>query len=315
MFENNRVTKLLKTKYPIIQGGMAWVADADLAAAVSNAGGLGIIAAASMPANLLEEQVIKIRTLTDKPFGMNIMLMSPTADDAMEIAAKYRVPVVTTGAGLPGKVIERLKPLGTIVIPVVASSAHAERVSKQGADAVVAEGSEAGGHIGEVNTMVLVPQIADSVSIPVIAAGGIADGRGMIAAFSLGAEGVQVGTRFVCSSECNVHMNYKEKIIKANDRSTVVTGRSLGHPVRALKNKLSKQFEEFEKNSAPAAELEALGAGKLRLAVVEGDTDWGSLMAGQSAGMVKSVEPAASIIEDIIKGACLQAKKTAGFAE
>ena len=315
MFENNRVTKLLKTKYPIIQGGMAWVADADLAAAVSNAGGLGIIAAASMPANLLEEQVIKIRTLTDKPFGMNIMLMSPTADDAMEIAAKYRVPVVTTGAGLPGKVIERLKPLGTIVMPVVASYAHAERVAKQGADAVVAEGSEAGGHIGEVNTMVLVPQIVDSVSIPVIAAGGIADGRGMVAAFSLGAEGVQVGTRFVCASECNVHMNYKEKIIKANDRSTVVTGRSLGHPVRALKNKLSKQFEEFEKNSAPAAELEALGAGKLRLAVVEGDTDWGSLMAGQSAGMVKSVEPAASIIEDIIKGACLQAKKTAGFAE
>lgn len=282
MFENNRVTKLLKTKYPIIQGGMAWVADADLAAAVSNAGGLGIIAAASMPANLLEEQVIKIRTLTDKPFGMNIMLMSPTADDAMEIAAKYRVPVVTTGAGLPGKVIERLKPLGTIVMPVVASYAHAERVAKQGADAVVAEGSEAGGHIGEVNTMVLVPQIVDSVSIPVIAAGGIADGRGMVAAFSLGAEGVQVGTRFVCASECNVHMNYKEKIIKANDRSTVVTGRSLGHPVRALKNKLSKQFEEFEKNSVPAAELEALGAGKLRLAVVEGDTDWGSLMAGQS---------------------------------
>ena len=315
MFENNRVTKLLKTKYPIIQGGMAWVADADLAAAVSNAGGLGIIAAASMPANLLEEQVIKIRTLTDKPFGMNIMLMSPTADDAMEIAAKYRVPVVTTGAGLPGKVIERLKPLGTIVMPVVASYAHAERVAKQGADAVVAEGSEAGGHIGEVNTMVLVPQIVDSVSIPVIAAGGIADGRGMVAAFSLGAEGVQVGTRFVCASECNVHMNYKEKIIKANDRSTVVTGRSLGHPVRALKNKLSKQFEEFEKNSVPAAELEALGAGKLRLAVVEGDTDWGSLMAGQSAGMVKSVEPAAYIIEDIIKGACLQAKKTAGFAE
>ena len=315
MFENNRVTKLLKTKYPIIQGGMAWVADADLAAAVSNAGGLGIIAAASMPANLLEEQVIKIRTLTDKPFGMNIMLMSPTADDAMEIAAKYRVPVVTTGAGLPGKVIERLKPLGTIVMPVVASYAHAERVAKQGADAVVAEGSEAGGHIGEVNTMVLVPQIVDSVSIPVIAAGGIADGRGMVTAFSLGAEGVQVGTRFVCASECNVHMNYKEKIIKANDRSTVVTGRSLGHPVRALKNKLSKQFEEFEKNSVPAAELEALGAGKLRLAVVEGDTDWGSLMAGQSAGMVKSVEPAAYIIEDIIKGACSQAKKTAGFAE
>lgn len=315
MFENNRVTKLLKTKYPIIQGGMAWVADADLAAAVSNAGGLGIVAAASMPPELLEQQIIKVRTLTDKPFGMNIMLMSPTADDAMEIAAKHRVPVVTTGAGLPGKVIERLKPLGTIVMPVVASSAHAERVAKQGADAVVAEGNEAGGHIGEVNTMVLVPQIADSVSIPVIAAGGIADGRGMIAAFSLGAEGVQVGTRFVCSVECNVHLNYKEKIIKANDRSTVVTGRPLGHPVRALKNKLSKQFEELEKKGVPSAELEALGAGKLRLAVIDGDIDWGSLMAGQSAGMVKAIEPVSAIIEDIINGACLQAKKTAGFAE
>lgn len=315
MFENNRVTKLLKTKYPIIQGGMAWVADADLAAAVSNAGGLGIVAAASMPPELLEQQIIKVRTLTDKPFGMNIMLMSPTADDAMEIAAKHRVPVVTTGAGLPGKVIERLKPLGTIVMPVVASSAHAERVAKQGADAVVAEGNEAGGHIGEVNTMVLVPQIADSVSIPVIAAGGIADGRGMIAAFSLGADGVQVGTRFVCSVECNVHLNYKEKIIKANDRSTVVTGRPLGHPVRALKNKLSKQFEELEKKGVPSAELEALGAGKLRLAVIDGDIDWGSLMAGQSAGMVKAIEPVSAIIEDIINGACLQAKKTAGFAE
>ncbi len=315
MFENNRVTKLLKTKYPIIQGGMAWVADADLAAAVSNAGGLGIVAAASMPPELLEQQIIKVRTLTDKPFGMNIMLMSPTADDAMEIAAKHRVPVVTTGAGLPGKVIELLKPLGTIVMPVVASSAHAERVAKQGADAVVAEGNEAGGHIGEVNTMVLVPQIADSVSIPVIAAGGIADGRGMIAAFSLGAEGVQVGTRFVCSVECNVHLNYKEKIIKANDRSTVVTGRPLGHPVRALKNKLSKQFEELEKKGVPSAELEALGAGKLRLAVIDGDIDWGSLMAGQSAGMVKAIEPVSAIIEDIINGACLQAKKTAGFAE
>lgn len=315
MFENNRVIKLLKTKYPIIQGGMAWVADADLAAAVSNAGGLGIVAAASMPPELLEQQIIKLRTLTDKPFGMNIMLMSPTADDAMEIAAKHRVPVVTTGAGLPGKVIERLKPLGTIVVPVVASSAHAERVAKQGADAVVAEGNEAGGHIGEVNTMVLVPQIADSVSIPVIAAGGIADGRGMIAAFSLGAEGVQVGTRFVCSVECNVHLNYKEKIINANDRSTVVTGRPLGHPVRALKNRLSKQFEELEKKGVPSAELEALGAGKLRLAVIDGDIDWGSLMAGQSACMVKTIEPVSAIIEDIINGACLQAKKTAGFAE
>ncbi len=315
MFEKNRVTKLLKIKYPIIQGGMAWVADADLAAAVSNAGGLGIIAAASMPPELLEQQILKIRKMTDKPFGMNIMLLSPTADDALEIAASYKVPVVTTGAGMPGKVLERLKPLGTIVIPVIASTAHAERVSKQGADAVVAEGNEAGGHIGEITTMNLVPQVADVVSIPVIAAGGVADGRGMAAAFALGAEGVQVGTRFVCASECNVHINYKEKIIEANDRSTVVTGRSTGHPVRGLKNKLSKEFDDLEKRGASVEELESLGTGKLRLAVVEGDTKWGSLMAGQSAGLVKKIEPAAAIIEDLISGAAAEIERLKRFAD
>lgn len=300
MFENNPVTKLLKIKYPIIQGGMAWVADADLAAAVSNGGGLGIIAAANMPPELLERQIIKIRTLTDKPFGLNIMLMSPTADDALELAAKHNVPVVTTGAGLPGKVLEKLKPLGTTVIPVVASVSHAERIAKQGADAVIAEGTEAGGHIGEITTMNLVPQIVDAVDIPVIAAGGIADGRGAAAAFVLGASGVQVGTRFVCAEECNVHINYKQKIVKANDRATAVTGRSLGHPVRAIKNKFIKQYEELEKRGAPAEELEALGAGKLRLAVVEGDTEMGSLMSGQSAGLVRAIEPAAVIIESIV---------------
>ena len=299
MFENNPVTKLLKIKYPIIQGGMAWVADADLAAAVSNGGGLGIIAAANMPPELLERQIIKIRTLTDKPFGLNIMLMSPTADDALELAARHNVPVVTTGAGLPGKVLEKLKPLGTTVIPVVASVSHAERIAKQGADAVIAEGTEAGGHIGEITTMNLVPQIVDAVDIPVIAAGGIADGRGA-AAFVLGASGVQVGTRFVCAEECNVHINYKQKIVKANDRATAVTGRSLGHPVRAIKNKFIKQYEELEKRGAPAEELEALGAGKLRLAVVEGDTEMGSLMSGQSAGLVRAIEPAAVIIESIV---------------
>lgn len=303
MFENNRVSKLLKIKYPILQGGMAWVADASLAAAVSNAGGLGIIAAANMPPELLEEQIVKIRSLTDKPFGMNIMLLSETSDDALEIAAKYRVPVVTTGAGKPGKIIERLKPLGIIIIPVVASAAHAERVSNQGADAVIAEGSEAGGHIGETTTINLIPQVADVVTIPVIAAGGIADGRGMAAAFALGAEGVQVGTRFVCALECNAHQNYKDKILEAGDRSTVVTGRSLGHPVRSLKNKLSKQFQEMEENGASPEELEKLGAGKLRLAVVEGDIVWGSLMAGQSAGLVKKIEPASAMIEDIIQRA------------
>ena len=300
MFENNPVTKLLKIKYPIIQGGMAWVADADLAAAVSNGGGLGIIAAANMPPELLERQIIKIRTLTDKHFGLNIMLMSPTADDALELAARHNVPVVTTGAGLPGKVLEKLKPLGTTVIPVVASVSHAERIAKQGADAVIAEGTEAGGHIGEITTMNLVPQIVDAVDIPVIAAGGIADGRGAAAAFVLGASGVQVGTRFVCAEECNVHINYKQKIVKANDRATAVTGRSLGHPVRAIKNKFIKQYEELEKRGAPAEELEALGAGKLRLAVVEGDTEMGSLMSGQSAGLVRAIEPAAVIIESIV---------------
>ena len=300
MFENNPVTKLLKIKYPIIQGGMAWVADADLAAAVSNGGGLGIIAAANMPPELLERQIIKIRTLTDKPFGLNIMLMSPTADDALELAARHNVPVVTTGAGLPGKVLEKLKPLGTTVIPVVASVSHAERIAKQGADAVIAEGTEAGGHIGEITTMNLVPQIVDAVDIPVIAAGGIADGRGAAAAFVLGASGVQVGTRFVCAEECNVHINYKQKIVKANDRATAVTGRSLGHPVRAIKNKFIKQCEELVKRGAPAEELEALGAGKLRLAVVEGDTEMGSLMSGQSAGLVRAIEPAAVIIESIV---------------
>lgn len=300
MFEQNPVTNLLKIKYPIIQGGMAWVADADLAAAVSNGGGLGIIAAANMPADLLEQQLIKIRTLTDKPFGLNIMLLSPTADDALELAAKHGVPVVTTGAGMPGKVLDKLKPLGTTVIPVVASVSHAERIAKQGADAVIAEGMEAGGHIGEITTMNLVPQIADAVNLPVIAAGGIADGRGAAAAFVLGATGVQMGTRFVCAEECNVHINYKQKIVKANDRATAVTGRSLGHPVRAIKNKFIKQYEELEKRGASAEELEVLGAGKLRLAVVEGDTEMGSLMAGQSAGLVHAIEPAAVIIESVI---------------
>lgn len=300
MFENNAVTKLLKTKYPIIQGGMAWVADADLAAAVSNGGGLGVIAAANMPPELLERQIKKIKTLTDKPFGVNIMLMSSTAREAAEIAAKHRVPVVTTGAGQPGKVIEKLKPLGTTIIPVVASVALARRVEAQGADAVVAEGMEAGGHIGEITTMNLVPQVADAVKIPVIAAGGIADGRGMAAAFALGASGVQIGTRFVCASECNAHENYKKKIIAANDRATAVTGQSLGHPVRALKNKFIKQFEELEKNGASPEEIEAFGAGKLRLAVVDGDSEMGSFMAGQSAGLVKAVEPAAEIIGGIV---------------
>lgn len=315
MFEHNRVTKLLGIEYPVIQGGMAWVANARLAAAVSNAGGLGIVAAANMPADLLEQEIVLIRKLTDKPFGMNIMLMSENVSDAIEIAIKHKVPVVTTGAGLPGKVLDILKPHGTIVMPVVASTAHAERAAKQGADAVVAEGLEAGGHIGDITTINLVPQIVDCVSIPVIAAGGIATGRGMAAAFALGAEAVQVGTRFVCATECTVHENYKNAIIKANDRATAVTGRPTGHPVRVLKNRLVKIYEDLEKRCAPVEDLEKLGAGKLRLAVVEGDLNMGSLMAGQSAGMVNKIEPCADIIRDIVCGAQMTIEGLRGFSQ
>lgn len=283
-----------------MQGGMAWVANARLAAAVSNGGGLGIIAAATMPPELLEREIDLAMSLTDKPFGVNIMLLSEVVDEVIELVAEKRIPVVTTGAGMPGKVFKRLKPLGTVIIPVVAAVSHARRVCSQGADAVVAEGNEAGGHIGELNTMVLVPQIVESVDVPVIAAGGIATGRGMAAAFALGAEGVQVGTRFVCAEESTAHDNYKKAIIKASDRSTVVTGRAAGHPVRVIKNKLSKRYEELEKAGVSIEKITALGAGTLRRAVVDGDVDYGSIMAGQSAGMVRKPEPAADIIRDIV---------------
>lgn len=299
--EDNRLCKLLGTKYPLIQGGMAWVANAELASAVSNAGGLGIIAAAATPPDILEQEILKAKKLLEpgRPFGLNIMLMSPTANDALEVALRQKVPVVTTGAGSPGKFLERLKPAGTIVIPVVASVAQARRVEKQGADAVVAEGMEAGGHIGELTTMVLTPQIAQAVKIPVICAGGVADGRGVVAAFALGAEGVQVGTRFICCEECTVHANYKQAVLDARDRSTAVTGQSLGHPVRCLRNKLTAEFEKLESENAPASEIEALGTGKLRAAVVNGDVEWGSLMAGQSAAMVNEILPAKKIIVDM----------------
>lgn len=303
MFKKTRIQELLGLEYPIFQGGMAWVANADLAAAVSNGGGLGVIAAGNMPPELLDREIKRAKSMTDRPFAVNIMLMSPTAEAAIEVVAENRVPVVTTGAGSPGKVIERLKPLGTIIIPVIASVAHAKRVEKQGADAVVAEGTEAGGHIGELTTMVLVPQVVDAISIPVVAAGGIADGRGVVAAFALGAEGVQVGTRFVCAVESPAHEAYKRMIIEATDRSTVVTGRTTGHPVRCIKNKLTKRFEEMEAAGASLEELEALGAGKLRAAVMDGDVEWGSVMAGQSAGLVKKVQPAAEIIKELFSDA------------
>jgi enoyl-[acyl-carrier protein] reductase II len=282
---------------------MAWVANAALAAAVSNGGGLGIIAAGASPPELLEKEILTVRKLTGRPFGLNIMLMSPTASDALELAAKYRVPVVATGAGSPGKVLERLKPLGTIVIPVVASVALARRAEKQGADAVVAEGMEAGGHIGELTTMTLVPQVASAVKIPVIAAGGIADGRGVAAAFALGAEGVQLGTRFLCCDECAIHDNVKQAVLRARDRDTTVTGASTGHPVRCLRNKLTAEFEKMEARGASVEEIERLGTGKLRSAMMDGDVEWGSLMAGQSAGMVNDIRPAAEIIESLFPGA------------
>ena len=315
MIVNNRVCKLLGTEYPLLQGGMAWVANAPLAAAVSNAGGIGIIAAAATPPEILDQEILKAKSLTDRPFGLNIMLMSPTAPDALELAVKHRLPIVTTGAGSPGKVLERLKPLGTIVVPVIASVSQARRVEKQGADAVVAEGMEAGGHIGELTTMVLVPQIAEAVKVPVIAAGGIADGRGVAAAFALGAEGVQLGTRFICCTECTVHPNFKQAVLDARDRSTAVTGQRTGHPVRCLSNKLTAEFEKLDARLAPLEEIEKLGTGRLRSAVVDGDTDWGSLMSGQSAAMVNDILPARQIVERLFGEAREVLKKIQGSCD
>ncbi|MDK2934273.1 MAG: enoyl-[acyl-carrier protein] reductase [Clostridiales bacterium] len=266
-----RLCKLLGIEYPILQGGMAWVATAELASAVSNAGGLGIIAAGNAPADWVKEQITKAKRMTNKPFGVNVMLLSPFVEQVMEVIYEEKVPVVTTGAGNPGKYIDNLKSVGTKVIPVIPSVALAKRMEKEGADAVIAEGTEAGGHIGQLTTMVLVPQVADAVSIPVIAAGGIGDSRGVIAALALGAEGVQLGTRFICSTECTVHKNYKKAVLNAGDRDAVVTGSSTGHPVRSLKNKLTREFEKLEKNNASIEEIEALGKGRLQAAVCEGD--------------------------------------------
>lgn len=299
----SEVTELLGIKYPVIQGAMAWIANAELAAAVSNAGGLGIIAAGNTPPDLLEKELIKIRSLTDKPYGMNIMLMSPTTPAAVELAAKYRVKVLTTGAGSPGKVIERLAPLGTIIMPVVASTAVAIRAVRQGAQAVIAEGMEAGGHIGELTTMVLTPLVVDAVKVPVICAGGVADGRGMAAAFAMGAKGVQVGTRFVCSTECTAHQNYKDALVNSKERCTAVTGAPTGHPVRCIANKLTKEFLKLEYDHAPVSEMEKLGTGKLRAAVVDGDVTMGSVMSGQSAALVHDIRPCADIIRDMVSEA------------
>lgn len=295
------ITKLLGIEYPIIQGGMAWVAEYHLAAAVSNAGGLGLIGAASAPAQWVREQIQEAKKLTDKPFGVNIMLMSPYADDVAKVVVEEGVKVVTTGAGSPEKYMKMWKEAGVKVIPVVASVALAKRMERCGADALVAEGTEAGGHIGENTTMVLVPQVVDAVSIPVIAAGGIADGRGVAAAFMLGARGVQLGTHFVVTKESIVHENYKDRIIKAKDIDSRVTGRTTGHPVRALRNEMTKKYLELENKGAGFEELEQLTLGGLRKAVVEGDVKNGSVMAGQSAAMVKEKLSCKELIEKLVR--------------
>ena len=297
---NWRICELLKIKYPIIQGGMAWIADSSLASAVSNAGGLGIIAAGNAPVEYVREQIRQTKKLTDKPFGVNIMLLSPYAEDIARLVCEEKVAVVTTGAGNPGKYVEMWKEHNIKVMPVVASVGLAKRMEKCNVDAIIAEGCEAGGHIGEITTISLVPQIVDSVSIPVIAAGGIGDGRGMAAVKMLGASGVQIGTRFLVADECTVHENYKDKVIKSKDIDTVVTARSTGHPVRVLKNKLSRKYTVMEKDKCSLEELESLGKGALQKAVTEGDIDMGSVMAGQIAGLIKKKQNCKEIIEEII---------------
>ncbi|MCC8167776.1 MAG: enoyl-[acyl-carrier-protein] reductase FabK [Clostridiales bacterium] len=300
---NTRITELLDIEYPIIQGGMAWVGTHELASAVSNAGGLGIIGAGGAPASWVRDQIQAAKSETSRPFGVNLMLMNPEADEIAKVIAEEHVKVVTTGAGNPGKYIQMWKEAGVRVIPVVASVAMAKMMQRSGVDAVVAEGTESGGHIGEETTMTLVPQVVDVVDIPVIAAGGIFDGRGFAAAFALGAEGVQMGTRFVASKESIVHENYKQRLIKAKDIDSEVTGRSTGHPIRVVRNKMTKEYLKKEQEGATLEELENMTLGALRRAVVDGDVEYGSVMAGQVAGMIKKEESCADIIADVMKGA------------
>ncbi|MCI7477360.1 MAG: enoyl-[acyl-carrier-protein] reductase FabK [Selenomonadales bacterium] len=302
MFENNEICKLLNIKYPIFQGGMAWIGTAELASAVSNAGGLGIIGAGHMPPDILRAEIHKAKQWTDKPFGVNIMLMSPFVKEVMQVVVEEKLAVVTTGAGNPGEYIPALKEVGTKVIPVVASVALAKRLERIGVDAVIAEGTESGGHIGDITTMALVPQVVDAVNIPVIAAGGIGDSRGIAAAFALGANGVQMGSRFVVSEECIAHENYKNLVLKAKDRSTVVTGRSTGHPVRVISNKMTREYAELEANNATVEELEKFGAGRLNMATHKGDVENGSVMIGQICGMFQEIKPVKTIIEDLVGG-------------
>jgi len=299
---------LLSIQYPIIQGGMAWAATAELAAAVSEAGGLGIIGGGDCPPDYARQQVLQAKALTDRPFGVNIPLFSKHVESVLDMCIEEGVRVVMTGAGNPAPHVSRLKRAGIVVIPVIASVALAKRLERSGVDALVAEGMESGGHIGDVGTMPLVPQVVDTVKVPVIAAGGIADGRGLVAALALGAQGIQMGTRFVCADECIAHPNYKSKIVGAGDRATTTTGHSLGHPVRAIRNQMTREFSKLERQGVPEEEVIRLGTGRLRMAVIEGDVEFGSIMAGQSCGLIADVAPAAEIIARIMSQAegCLR---------
>ena len=315
MFEENPICKLLNIKYPIFQGGMAWIGTAELASAVSNAGGLGIIGAGHMPPDILRAEIQKAKKWTDKPFGVNIMLMSPFVKEVMQVVVDERVAVVTTGAGNPAEYLPALKEVGTKVIPVVASVALAKRLVRSGVDAVIAEGTESGGHIGDITTMALVPQVVDAVDVPVIAAGGIGDSRGITAAIALGASGVQMGTRFVVSEECIAHENYKNLVLKAKDRSTVVTGRSTGHPVRVLSNKMTREYAELEAKQTPVEELEKFGAGRLNLATHKGDVENGSVMIGQISGMLDEIKPVAVIMEELVSGLAAARDRVVAFSK
>ncbi|HAV10306.1 MAG TPA: enoyl-[acyl-carrier-protein] reductase FabK [Dehalococcoidia bacterium] len=303
MLGNFNICNLLGINYPIIQGGMARLGTTELVSAVSKAGGLGIIGGGDAPTDWIRDQIRATKQATDKPFGVNILMTSPFTKTNVDMIIEEKVAVVTFGAGNPATLIARLKEAGIKIIPVVSSVALARRLERLGIDAVIAEGMESGGHVGETTTIALVPQVVDAVKVPVIAAGGIADGRGLVAALALGASGVQIGTRFICSTECIAHQNFKEQIVKAQDRATIVTGQSTGHPIRCLENRLTRQYVELEKNGATVAEMEAFATGRLSLGVIQGNIEEGSLMAGQIAGLIRDIKPVKMIIEDIMSEA------------
>jgi len=315
MLENTPLCRMLGIRYPILQGGMAWLGTAELVSAVSESGGLGIIGSGNAPPGWLKDQITLTRRLTSRPFGVNIMLMSPFAADNLALVTEEKVGILTFGGGNPGPFIPALKQNGITVIPVVSSVALARRLERCGADAVIAEGTESGGHVGDTCTMALLPQVVDAVKIPVIAAGGIADGRGLVAALALGARGVQMGTRFICSEECIAHPDFKRHIVEAHDRATTVTGKSVGHPARCLENKFTREFSRKEKEGCRAEELDELGRGRLREGVIEGNTENGSLMAGQIAGFIRDILPVKDIITNTVAQAELVMRSLAGMQE